>query len=162
MGRTNNYSLLPPWRTTSNQPTRYRAFFRSSLFVDFHSHRSLSCPALPCLACAPPSPFSNPMPTVSRLRSLDDGLALSFGIAVDLTIICALPGLCGCLREGLLEVCNNIVNVLSTDRDANEVLQRSVRIHHPMCGERGATLTSVTPLPIFSSSLSCSWVVVHG
>lgn len=102
----------------------------------------------------------------SRLTSLpccatlDNCLSWRVGIARNVAVVRSLTRLRGCVCERLLEVCDDVLNVLGTNRDTNEVLHNERLV----CNNTkvSATLTSVTPLPIFSSSLSCSWVVVHG
>lgn len=79
---------------------------------------------------------------------------------ISILLLPALPRLCCRRLERLLEVGEDVVDVLGADRDADEVLDK----HRQHCMRRPASsiLTSVTPLLIFSSSLSCSCVVVHG
>lgn len=64
--------------------------------------------------------------------------------------------------EGLLKVGNDVVNVLRADRNADEVLRGGLLALGLLALVAYEELTSLTPEVIFSSSESCSWVVVQG
>jgi hypothetical protein len=57
---------------------------------------------------------------------------------------------------------NDIVDVLSTNGNTDEILKGEMCKYGAQLCEQMNPHTSVTPLLIFSSSDNCSWVVVHG
>lgn len=69
----------------------------------------------------------------------------------------------GCLNtrgsESLLKIGNDVINVLNSNRNANEIL---LIVSYCSCCGFLVARTSVTPELAFSSSESCSWVVVQG
>lgn len=68
------------------------------------------------------------------------------------------------VRERLLEVCYDILDVFRTNRQPDEVLSQVGQMGKALAqgGARVKIHTGVTPELIFSSSLSCSCVVVQG